>query len=384
MRFYTNQHKFYCGIDLHARSMYLCILDQEGNTMFHKNCKAAPEFFLRAIQPYREDVVVAVECMFVWYWLADLCSQEGIPFVLGHALYMKAIHGGKSKNDKIDSKKIAALLRGGTLPVAYVYPAAMRSTRDLLRRRNHLMRKRSELLAHIQNTNSQYNLPEFGKKLAYKANRNGVTDHFPDPSVKKSIEVNLQLLDSYDRLLTELELYIVRKAKVHNVRSFYLLRSIPGMGNILSLIILYEVHDINRFPRVQDFVSYCRLVKCTRESGGKKSGAKNSKIGNAHLKWAFSEAQGAPPAAYYRLVQTRFCKPDPLKPSRHRCPCYNTIGTCEAEHLKISFSVKGILFPLDKGRPYKGCAIICFIFFLVTISATFVFLFLKSKSLSSC
>jgi len=290
MRFYTNQHKFYCGIDLHARSMYLCILDQEGNTMLHHNCRATPDAFIRAIQPYREDVVVAVECMFVWYWLADLCSKEAIPFVLGHALYMKAIHGGKSKNDKIDSKKIAALLRGGTLPVAYVYPATMRSTRDLLRRRNHLMRKRSELLAHIQNTNSQYNLPEFGKKLAYKANRDGVTDHFPDPSVQKSIEVNLQLLDLYDRLLTELELYIVKQAKGHDVRSFYLLRSIPGMGKILSLIVLYEVHDINRFARVQDFVSYCRLVKCPRESGGKKSSAKNSKIGNAHLKWAFSEA----------------------------------------------------------------------------------------------
>lgn len=290
MRFYTNQHKFYCGIDLHARSMYLCILDQEGNTMFHRNCRTTPDDFLRAIQPYREDVVVAVECMFVWYWLADLCTQEAIPFVLGHALYMKAIHGGKSKNDKIDSKKIAALLRGGTLPVAYVYPATMRSTRDLLRRRNHLMQKRSELLAHIQNTNSQYNLPEFGKKLAYKSNRDGVTDHFPDPSVQKSIEVNLQLIDVYDRLLTELELYIVKQAKGHNVRNLYLLRSIPGIGKILSLILLYEIHDIKRFPRVQDFVSYCRLVKCTRESGGKKSGAKNSKIGNAHLKWAFSEA----------------------------------------------------------------------------------------------
>lgn len=290
MRFYTDQHKFYCGIDLHARSMYLCILDQEGNTMFHRNCKTTPDDFLRAIQPYREDVVVAVECMFVWYWLADLCTREAIPFVLGHALYMKAIHGGKSKNDKIDSKKIAALLRGGTLPVAYVYPATMRSTRDLLRRRNHLMQKRSELLAHIQNTNSQYNLPEFGKKLAYKANRDGVTDHFPDPSVQKSIEVNLQLIDVYDRLLTELELYIVKQAKGHNVRNLYLLRSIPGIGKILSLILLYEIHDIKRFPRVQDFVSYCRLVKCPRESGGKKSGAKNSKIGNAHLKWAFSEA----------------------------------------------------------------------------------------------
>jgi hypothetical protein len=133
MRFYINQHKFYCGIDLHARPMYICILDQKGKVVLHRNYKASPEAFLRAIRPYRKDVAVAVECMFTWYWLADVCAQEKITFVLGHALYMKAIHGGKSKNDKIDSKKIASLLRGGTLPVAYAYPRAMRSTRDLLR-----------------------------------------------------------------------------------------------------------------------------------------------------------------------------------------------------------------------------------------------------------
>jgi hypothetical protein len=104
--------------------------------------------------------------MFTWYWLADLCAKEGIAFVLGHALYMKAIHGGKAKNDKIDAHKIAVLLRGGMIPQAYVYPAEMRATRDLLRRRCHLARKRAELLAHMHNTNSQYNLPEIGKRLA--------------------------------------------------------------------------------------------------------------------------------------------------------------------------------------------------------------------------
>ena len=93
--------------------------------------------------------------LFTWYWLADLCAQEGIPFVLGHALYMKAIHGGKAKHDKIDAHKIAVLLRGGMVPQAYVYPAAMRATRDLLRRRIHLMRQRAELLTHVQQTNCQ-------------------------------------------------------------------------------------------------------------------------------------------------------------------------------------------------------------------------------------
>jgi transposase len=290
MRFYTQQHKAYCGIDLHARSMYVCILSQDGEILLHRNMKTSPETLLKAIAPYREDLVVAVECIFTWYWLADLCAQEQIPFVLGHALYMKAIHGGKAKNDKIDSQKIAVLLRGGMLPQAYVYPAEMRATRDLLRRRMHLTRKRAEMLAHIQNTNSQYNLPEIGKKLAYKANRAGVAERFPDPAVQKSIEVDLGLIGYYDQVLNDLELTIVNTAKQHHAQTLYRLQSVPGIGKILALVLLYEIHDIVRFPRVQDFVSYCRLVKCTKESAGKRSGTSGAKIGNAYLKWAFSEA----------------------------------------------------------------------------------------------
>src|SRR5215831_11129712 len=290
MRFYTRQHRHYCGVDLHARSMYVCILDAEGAVLASKDIAAAPEPFLELIAPYREDLAVAVECMFTWYWLADLCQKEGIVFVLGHALYMKAIHGGKAKNDKIDAHKIAVLLRGGMVPQAYVYPAEMRATRDLLRRRCHLVQKRAELLAHIQNTNSQYNLPEIGKKLAYKANREGVEEHFPDPSVRKTIEVDVSLIDHYDQLLGEVELYITRTAKAHDVQTFARLQSVPGIGQILALVLLYEIQDIRRFPRVQDFVSYCRLVKCAKESGGKRLGASGKKIGNGHLRWACAEA----------------------------------------------------------------------------------------------
>ena len=122
MNFYTTEHSHYCGIDLHARSMYVCILNQKSETLVHKNMRTEPEAFLKTIAPFREDIVVCVECMFTWYWLADLCGRESIPFVLGHALYMKAIHGGKAKNDRIDSHKIAALLKAGPIPQAYVYP----------------------------------------------------------------------------------------------------------------------------------------------------------------------------------------------------------------------------------------------------------------------
>jgi hypothetical protein len=174
--------------------MYVCIVSPDGEILLHRNMQAAPEPFLKAIAPYRDGLVVAVACIFTWYWLAALCATEGIPFVLGHALSMQAIHGGKAKNDKIDSQKIAVLLRGGMIPHAYVYPAEMRATRDLLRRRTHLMRTRAELLAHVQNTNSQYNRPALGKKIASKTNRAGVAERFDDPAVQQTIEVDLALI----------------------------------------------------------------------------------------------------------------------------------------------------------------------------------------------
>lgn len=290
MRFYTKTHTNYCGIDLHAKTMYLCILDREGEILLHRNIKSHPEPFLAAVAPFREDLVVAVECMFTWYWLADLCRNEDIEFVLGHALYMKAIHGGKAKNDKLDAYKIASLLRGGTLPKAYVYPPEMRATRDLLRRRLHLVRRRGDLLAHIQNTHHQYNLPVPPAKIAYKANRVGVAEAFSDPDARKSMEVDFGLIAHYDDVIRDLQLHLERRVKQQDAQAYYRLRSVPGIGKILALTILYEIHDIRRFPRVQDFLSYARLVKCEHSSAGKKLGSGGAKIGNVHLKWAFSEA----------------------------------------------------------------------------------------------
>src|ERR1700722_1677916 len=150
MRFFNTQHRFYCGGDLHARTLHLCILDHDGNVVFDRNLAARPDAFLQAIAPFRDGLVVGVECMFAWYWLNDLCAAEKIAFVVGHAFYMKLIHGGKAKNDRIDAGKIARLLRGGNFPLAYAYPKGMRETRDLLRRRMYLVHKRAELITHLE------------------------------------------------------------------------------------------------------------------------------------------------------------------------------------------------------------------------------------------
>lgn len=292
MRFYNQLHRFYCGIDLHARTMHLCVLDHDGNTVFDKNLPCNPKAFLHALAPFREGLVVGVECMFGWYWLADLCQEHTIAFVLGHALYMKAIHGGKAKNDKIDAGKIARLLRGGTFPLAYTYPKGMRETRDLLRRRGYLVHKRAELMTHLQILNAQYNLPPFPKKLGFAANREemNIAARFADVSVQKNAALDLAVIDTLDELIGATELYLTRTAKVDDVQTYHRLQTIPGVGKILALVLLYELHDIGRFEHVGQFLSYARLVRCAHESAGKVKGSGGKKIGNAHLRWAFGEA----------------------------------------------------------------------------------------------
>jgi transposase len=288
---YNQQHKFYCGVDLHARTMFAHVLDHKGKTVFEQDLPAGPDEFLHAIKPFRKNIVVGCECMFAWYWLADLCEDEKIPFALGHALAMKHIHGGKSKTDKIDAGKLAAMLRGGLFPLAYAYPRAKRQTRDLLRRRSHFVRQRAQLIAHIVNTNSQFNLPPLTKKLTYAANRPAdFADRFADPSTRLMIASDLAMIDHYDQQIHAMESYLVKHAKVDDAVTFGLLRTIPGIGPILGLTLLYEIDNIRRFPEAGNFLSYSRLVRCEHSSAGKVKGSGSKKIGNAHLKWAFSEA----------------------------------------------------------------------------------------------
>jgi transposase len=324
MRFYTNSHDFYCGIDLHARILYVCILDAQGKTVLHQQIKACPDALLQLLSPYLGKVVVGVECMHCWYWVSDFCDQHGIKFILGHALYMRAIHGGKTKNDRIDSYKIACLIRGGNFPLAYTYPKEMRATRDLLRRRTGIVRHGADLKAHVVNTTSQYNLPPNKVNLKNLCAREQLKSTFDDPLVQRNVDLDMALLDCYAKELSKVEGLIEQQAKQHQPVYLELLRSVPGIGRILALTILYEIGTIERFETVQKFASYCRLVKCKAESAGKSYGTQGNKIGNAHLKWAFSEAavlylRGNPKAQrYLQRLQKRMSKAKALSALAHK------------------------------------------------------------------
>jgi Transposase len=174
--------RFYAGVDLHARALFVVVLDHDGRVVFARNLPAAPEPFLRAVAPFRDGLLVACECMHCWYWLADACRDQKIPFVLGHAWAMKAVHGCKTKCDRTDAEAIARLLRGGNLPPAYAYPKERRGLRDLLRARLRLVRQRAQLYGHVHTARRQANLPPVSSDVKYKSKRIAIVDDVADPS----------------------------------------------------------------------------------------------------------------------------------------------------------------------------------------------------------
>jgi transposase len=282
--------RFYAGVDLHARTLFLVVLDHHGQVVFAKNLPAKPDAFLRAIQPFRDGLLVACECMHCWYWLADTCRDHDLPFVLGHAWGMKAVHGCKSKCDRKDAEAIARLLKGGNFPPAYAYPRERRGLRDLLRARLRLVRQRAELYGHVHTARRQANLPPVSNDVKYKSKRAAITADITDPFVRRRVETDLALLAPLDTAIRRLEADLEDAAQQHYPTELAVLQSTPGVGAVLSLTILLEIDTIDRFATRQQFCSYARLCGAVQTSDNKRAGQGNGKAGNAWLKWAFSEA----------------------------------------------------------------------------------------------
>ncbi len=292
MKYYTTTTEFNCGIDLHARQMYVCLMDCQGKKLVHTNVKNNDfAYFLKLVEPYRHDLTVCCECMFGWYWLADACQAAGLTFVLAHALYVRAIHGGKSKNDRIDSEKLAHLLRANLIPPSYVYPADKRPVRALLRQRIYYVWHRAELLARINSLQLAHNRvpPRQTRRCRdlWEEKLLAAEDH---PLRQIALKNDLAMIRHYDTQISALEEELDRLTKKIAAREYALLKTVPGIGEHLGMTIYYEIGEIDRFATVKDFLSYCRLVKGTVASAGKIKGLRGAKLGNAYLRWAFGEA----------------------------------------------------------------------------------------------
>ena len=292
MKLHQTQTEFNCGIDLHARSLYICVMDREGNVLVHRNVRDNDfGYFLKLVEPYKQDLTVACECTFNWYWLCDACSWAGIRFVLGHALYMKAIHGTKTKNDKVDSQKIAHLLRSNMLPEAYCCSAEKRPVRDLLRRRIWLVRLRARVEGRMT-----AGVQVHGQAPLTRQEKRAGTIHMEPPKrhdsevLQLALESDCEVSHFLHGQILKLESTILRQTKLTSSPEYSLLKSVPGFGKILPLVVLYEVDEISRFPTVRDFCSYAMLAPPDSESAGKIVGVQGRKMGNHYLKWAFTQA----------------------------------------------------------------------------------------------
>ena len=292
MKYYTSMTEYNAGVDLHSKNIYLCLMDRSGKILVHENIRNNDLDYMRTlIAPYRHDLTLTFESCFMGAWFADFCEDEGLPHVMAHAFYLRSIQGQKHKNDKRDSKELADCLRSNRIPPAYVCPRSIRPVRALLRRRMAFVSNRSRLLGFSMIDLMAHGLPT--PNIHSRSRKKwcaAVREAYDDPFEKTIAEANVATVEHYNQQIAVMEQCLVRHASVVDTLAFNLLRTVPGIGEVLALTILYETIDVGRFQGVRDYISYCRLAKGMEESGGKTLGSRGSKMGNPYLKWAFIEA----------------------------------------------------------------------------------------------
>lgn len=279
----------YAGIDLHSTNNYTGVIDGKDRRLYGKRLPNHMATILLSLAPYRERLKgVVVESTYNWYWLVDGLQEAGYKVHLANPSAIKQYEGLKHTDDKWESFWLAHLLRLKILPEGYIYPKEDRAVRDLLRRRLLFVRHRT---AHILSLQSMIHR-NLGMRMSGR-------------EIKRLEEKELEsLFDSYHLVVTgksnvaaieflKKRIQIIEqevKSQVKLREGFKYLRTIPGIGDILSFTIMLEVGDIRRFPKVGNYSSYCRCVKSQRYSNNKKKGEGNRKNGNKYLAWAYVEA----------------------------------------------------------------------------------------------
>jgi transposase len=293
----------YCGIDLHSNNNWLVVLD--GPDKVVKDVKLPNDLaaVIRELEPYRDEVEgVAIESTWNWYWLVDGLMDAGFPVRLVNTSAVKQYEGLKHTSDRHDARWLAHLQALGILPEGYIYPRDERPVRDLLRRRMFLVQKRTSMLLAVRGAFEC----RTGKRVRVNEIKHWTKDHveseIKDPLAALSVTCLLEPIVLMSWHITQLEKQAQSRARLRPERKR--LQTVWGIGCVLSLVILYEAGSISRFASAGDFSSYCRLVKSTRLSNGKRKGSGNRKNGNPYLSWAFSEAahyavQHHPTAARY-------------------------------------------------------------------------------------
>jgi transposase len=280
----------YCGVDLHSNNAMYVITDEKDQQLLRKRLPNELPVVLETLASFRPRLkVLAVESTYNWYWLVDGLMEADYPVVLAHPSEMEQYDGIKKADDLTDAAFIARLARLGVLPTGSIYPKADRPVRDLLRRRTLLVQQRTGIVLSLQNMALRQTGQAVGwralRKLSVEERAELLGDH--DCLAFVTAE-QVDLIERFNEKIRRFEQKVLEHAQVRP--AYACLQTLPGVGVILALTMMLETGEIGRFQTVGDYTSYCRCVRATHSSNGKKKAHHNAKNGNPYLAWAFVEA----------------------------------------------------------------------------------------------
>jgi transposase len=281
--------ELYGAIDLHSNNNMTVLIDQQDQVVYQKRLPNDLPLMIQQLSAYRESLQgIVVESTYNWYWLVDGLMEQGHRIHLANTAAIQQYEGLKYTDDPSDARWLAHLLRLGVLPQGHIYPKPQRPVRDLLRKRGQMVRQRTANLLSIQNLFSRNTGHSMSANRIKVLDRQEVDDLVPNGDLALAIKANLAMLRCADEQIDILEKSVSERVKLKP--QFKLLKTVPGIGDILALTIMLETGEITRFPSVGDYASYCRCVGSKKISNGKKKGSGNTKNGNKYLAWAFVEA----------------------------------------------------------------------------------------------
>lgn len=284
--------KLYGGIDLHSNNSYVVLSDEADKIIYQKRLANDLEVILKELRPFKEAIQgLVVESTYNWYWLVDGLHSENYKVHLANTTYIQQYSGLKYTDDKHDAIWLAHLLRLGLLAEGYIYPKEQRGLRELLRRRQLMVREQTRHLLGLQNMLVRYENIKIGTtkiKTLSLTDKMKLASYAKDKNIQLAIKGQAAVLETVLKQIETLEIEL--KNQLHGNDSYKLLLSIPGVGKILAWLIVLETGNIHRFQQVGNYSSYCRCAESKRISNAKKKGENNRKNGSAYLGWAFIEA----------------------------------------------------------------------------------------------
>ena len=280
---------YYLGVDCHKRLSYVTALNEEGQVVFKGALSNTKEDFAGLIKKLGRNCKAVLETTFNWGVVFDLLDELGIETKLAHAHKLRAIAETQIKNDVKDSKILAHLLRTNLIPEVYIPPKKTRLNRNILRERMFVVKTRTAIKNRIHqllvrnHVNNDVYSDMFGK-----AGRRFIDKLEMYETEGKLLNRELETLDYLDENRKYYEKLLKQETKDN--RYFKLIKSIPGFGEVLSLILALEIDNINRFKNQKKFASYCGVVPSEHSSSDKIYRGPTVRHANKYLKWALIEA----------------------------------------------------------------------------------------------